>query len=199
MRNVSTLDALFPKTRQGILAATLVQPEKAWYVSELARRMEVPPSSLQRELRDLEKAGILTANRQGRMVFYQANTASPVFSELRGLMVKTAGLADVLADALEPIAPRLRVAFVYGSIASGSEQADSDIDLMIVGNVSPLDLAVPLRRVRDLLGRDINPRVYTPAEFVKKRARRDHFLTRVLEKPKLFVLGNNDDLERAAG
>lgn len=199
MRNSNTLDALFPKTRQGILAATFVQPEKAWYVSELARRMGIPPSSLQRELRDLEKAGILTTNRQGRMVFYQANTSSPVFSELRGLMVKTAGLADVLADALEPIAPMLRVAFVYGSIASGSEQTDSDIDLMIVGTVSPLDLAVLLRRVRDLLGREINPRVYTPAEFVKKRARRDHFLTRVLEKPKLFVLGNNDDLERVAG
>ena len=91
MRNIHSLDAIFPKTRQGILAATLVQPEKAWYVSELARRMGVPSSSLQRELRDLSETGILKTRRQGRMVYYQANTESQIFSELRGLMLKTAG------------------------------------------------------------------------------------------------------------
>src|SRR5579863_913519 len=119
MRNMRSLDALLPKTRQGILAAMLVRPEKTWYVSELARRMGVPSSSLQRELRDLTAAGILKTHRQGRMVYFQANTDSPVFSDLRSLMLKTAGLVDVLADALEPLATELRVVFVYGSIASG--------------------------------------------------------------------------------
>src|SRR5436853_7800332 len=117
MRNVNPLDALLPKTRQGILAAMLVRPEKTWYVSELARRMRVPPSSLQRELQGLAEAGILKTHKQGRMVYYQANTESPVFSDLRGLLVKTAGLVDVLADALKPLAGKLRLAFVYGSIA----------------------------------------------------------------------------------
>src|SRR5271154_5425789 len=126
MRKPRTLDALLPKTRQGILAATLVQPEKAWYVSELARRMGVPPSSLQRELRDLTEVGILKTHRQGHMVYYQANTDSPVFPDLRGLLFKTAGLVDVLANALKPLAGKLRIAFVYGSIAAGSEQSDSD-------------------------------------------------------------------------
>ena len=107
MRKFRTLDALLPKTRQGILAATLVQPEKAWYVSELARRMRVPASSLQRELRDLSEVGILKTHRQGRLVDDQANTASPVFADLRGLLFKTAGFVDVLAHALKPIANRL--------------------------------------------------------------------------------------------
>jgi predicted nucleotidyltransferase len=189
MRKVRTLDVLLPKTRQGILAATLVQPEKAWYVSELARRMGVPASSLQRELHDLSEVGILKTYRQGRMVYYQANTDSPVFSDLRGLLIKTAGFVDILARALKPLAARLRTAFVYGSIAAGSEQSDSDVDLMVVGQVSPKDLALPLRRARELLGRNINPTVYTPDEFDKKRAASDPFLKQVLGRPKLFVLG----------
>src|SRR5882724_9262394 len=105
MRNRSPLNALLPRTRQGILAATLARPEKAWYVSELARRLGVPSSSLQRELQDLTSAGILKTHRQGRMVYYQANSASPLFPDLRGLLIKTAGLADVLRDALKILIP----------------------------------------------------------------------------------------------
>ncbi len=198
MRKIKTLDALLPKTRQGILAATLVQPEKAWYVSELARRMSVPASSLQRELHELSGAGILRMHRQGRMVYYRANTDSPVFPELRGLLLKTAGLVDVLTQALKPLAQRLRIVFVYGSIASNKEQSDSDIDLMLIGQVSPAELALPLRRAREFLGREINPTVYTSAEFERKRAARDPFLTQVLESPKLFVLGNSNELGEAA-
>jgi DNA-binding transcriptional ArsR family regulator len=198
MRNIHLLDALLPKTRQGILAAMFVQPEKAWYVSELARRMGVPSSSLQRELQDLTGAGVLKSHRQGRMVYYQANTGSPVFPDLRGLLLKTAGLVDVLADALKPMAARLRLAFVYGSIASGHEQSDSDIDLMVVGKVSPSELALPLRQARESLGREINPTVYTSSEFDKKRAAKDHFLTEVLTKPRLLVLGSEHDLDKAA-
>jgi len=199
MRKSRSLDALLPKTRQGILAATLVQPGKAWYVAELARRLGVPSSSLQRELKGLTDAKILKTQRQGRMVYYQANADSPLFSDLRGLLLKTAGLADVLADALKPLASKLRIVFVYGSIASGAELADSDIDLMVVGTVSPMELALPLRGARDLLGREINPTVYTPAEFRKKQKTKDHFLTRILDKPKLFVIGNQDELDKIAG
>src|ERR1700689_460966 len=107
MRNIRSLDALLPKTRQGILAALLMQPEKAWYVSELARRMGVPSSSLQRELQNLAAAGILKTHRQGRMVYYQANAGSPLFPDLHGLLLKTAGLVEVLAEALKPLAARL--------------------------------------------------------------------------------------------
>ena len=133
------------------------------------------------------------------MVYYQANTDSPVFPDLRSLLLKTAGLVDVIAQALKPLAARLRTAFVYGSIAAGNEQSDSDIDLMIVGQVSPTELALPLRRARELLGREINPTVYTPAEVDKKRVANDPFLKQVLDKPKLFVLGNKDELGKVAG
>src|ERR1039457_2896652 len=199
MRNLRALDALLPKTRQGILAATLVQPEKAWYVSELARRMGVPSSSLQRELHDLTEVGILKTHRQGRMVYYQANTDSPVFPDLRGLLFKTAGLVEGFAGGLKTLAVKLRPAFVCGSSPAGSEQSDSDIDLMIVGQVSPTELALPLRRARELLGREINPTVYTPAEFDRKRAANNPFQKEVLEKPRLFVLGNKDELGKVAG
>jgi predicted nucleotidyltransferase len=195
MRNTKPLDALMPKTRQGILAALLVQPDKPWYVSALARRLGVPPSSLQREVHGLTRAGILKTHRQGRMVYVQANADSPLFPELRSLLLKTAGLTDVLADALRPLAEKVRVAFVYGSMARGSEQNDSDIDLMVIGTLTPAELAVPLREARALLGREINPTVYAPAEFREKRQAGNHFLTRVLDKPKLFVVGNSHELD----
>jgi DNA-binding transcriptional ArsR family regulator len=198
MRNASALDALFPKTRQGILAATLVQPEKVWYVSELARRMGVPSSSLQRELQELTKAGILKSHRQGRMVYYQANPDSSFFPELRSLLLKTAGLVDVLRDALKSLAAKIALSFVYGSIASGQERSESDIDLMVIGSVSPADLALPLRRAREQLGREINPTVYSVNEFNRKRAAKDHFLSEVLTGPRLIVLGSENDLGKAA-
>lgn len=194
-----TLDALLPKTRQGILAATLGQPEKAWYASELAHRLGVPSSSLQRELHDLSEAGILKTYRNGRMVYYQANRASPVFPDLRGLLLKTAGLVDVLAQALKPVAAKVATAFVYGSIAAGGEESDSDIDLMVVGGMSPEDLALPLRRARESLGREINPTVYTPAEFERKHAANDPFLKQVLDQPRLVVLGIKGELGKVAG
>ncbi len=105
--------------------------------------MGVPSSSLQRELHDLSEVGILKTHRQGRMVYYQANTDSPVFPDLRGLLLKTAGLVDVLAQALKPVAAKVQTAFVYGSIAAGNEQSDSDIDLMVVGQVSPAESPCP--------------------------------------------------------
>ncbi len=199
MRRIKPLDAFLPKTRQGILAARFVQSERAWYVSELARRMGVPSSSLQRELQDLATTGILKTHRQGRMAYYQANADSPLFVDLRGLLLKTAGLVDVLADVLKPLAAKVQVAFVYGSIASNSEQSRSDIDLMLVGTLAPADIALPLRRARELLGREINPTFYSSAEFHKKRGAKDHYLTRILDKPKLFVIGTSDGLEKITG
>ena len=197
MRKIRPLDALFPKTRQGILAALLVQSNKAWFTAEIARRLGVPSSSLQRELRGLTEAGVLKMHRQGRMAYYQANAASPLFSDLRGLMLKTAGLVDVVADVLKPLSAQIRIAFVFGSIAAGDEQHDSDIDLLLIGTIAPAELALPLRQAQELLGREINPLVYSPPEFRRKRAAKDHFLTHVLAEPKLFLLGNADELVKA--
>jgi predicted nucleotidyltransferase len=132
------------------------------------------------------------------MIYYQANADSPIFPDLRGLLLKTAGLVDVLRDALKPLAARIALASVYGSIASGQERSESDIDLMVVGSVSPEDLVLPLRRAREQLGRDINPTVYSVSEFNRKRAARDHFLSQVLTSPKLIVLGSENDLGKAS-
>ena len=129
------------------------------------------------------------------MNYYSANIASPLFPDLRGLFLKTAGLVDILADALASLDDKVKIAFVYGSMASGDEQSQSDIDLMLIGSVKPVDLALPLRPAKDSLGREINPTVYSVEEFRKKRKSKDHFLTRVLDKPKLFVIGNSDELE----
>ncbi len=176
------------------MAATFGRPDKAWFAAELARHLGVPSSSLQRELQDLTAVGILASHRQGRMVYFQANRRCPIYPELRGLMLKTAGLTDVLADALRPLAGRVDVAFVHGSVAAGTDDGDSDVDLVVVGSVAPADLSVPLRGARTRLGRDVNPTVYTPTEFARRRVAADHFLTRVLDKPTLFVIGHTDDL-----
>src|SRR5262249_45899678 len=114
------------------------------------------------------------------------------------LLLKTAGLVDVLRDALKPVAAKIALAFVYGSIASGQERSESDIDLMVIGSVSPADLALPLRRAREQLGREISPTVYSVTEFNGKRAAKDHFLSEVLTRPRLIVLGMEDDLGKAA-
>lgn len=198
MRNNRPIDALFPKTRQSILAAMFVRPEKSWYAAELARHMGVPSSSLQRELQDLTGAGILNSYRQGRMAYYQPNVNSPLYPDLRGLLLKTVGLVDVLADALKPLRDQIWLAFVYGSMASGEESSNSDIDLMIVGSVSPTALALPLRRARETLGREINPTVYSQAEFVRKRIENNSFLARVMARPRLLVLGSEHDLGETA-
>jgi predicted nucleotidyltransferase len=113
-------------------------------------------------------------------------------------MLKTAGFTDVLVDTLKPLAARIRVAFVYGSMALGKDHSDSDIDLMMVGTLKSSELSAPLRKATTLLYREINPILYSPAEFRKKRMENDHFLNQVLKKQKLFVIGNKDDLEQTA-
>jgi predicted nucleotidyltransferase len=193
------LDALLPRTRQRLLAAFLVRPERAWYPSELARHLGAPPSSLQRELRDLADAKILKLSRKGRMAFYQANSESPLFPDLRGLFLKTAGLVEVLGDALDRLPETPPLAFVFGSMAAGNDDPNSDVDLMIIGQVSPLDLTVALGEAQNRLLREVTPVIFSREDFVKKLKSKDHFLSRVLDKPKLFVLGNEDELGKLVG
>ncbi|MDE2263059.1 MAG: nucleotidyltransferase domain-containing protein [Gammaproteobacteria bacterium] len=193
------MDALLPKTRQAILAAVFIQPQKEWYASELARHIGVRPSSLQRELGSLTEAGVLIHRRQGNLVLYHANTDSPIFPELRGLLLKTAGLVNVLSHALRPFESKVQFAFVYGSIARGRERSESDVDLMVVGTVLPAELVMALRAAQQAIGREINPTLYSQEEFAQKRALHDPFLMQVLAGPKLFVIGSKDDLARASG
>lgn len=190
--------SLLAPIEERILGITLLHPERAWYRSELARELEVAVSSLQRPLAALVEAGTLRSRQDGNRVYYQADTESPLFPELRGLLAKSSGLVDVLKEALKGFVPRIRFAFVYGSIASGAETSSSDVDLLVVGAAGLADLSLPLREAARRLGRDVNPTVYSEAEFAKKLRAKNRFLLAVLDKPKLFVVGKEDDLGRSA-
>lgn len=198
MRNKS-LDALFPSVRQGILAATLLRPQKSWYLSELAQHLGTRPSSLQRELASLVLSGILEQRRDGRRTYFRAETRSPLFSNMRRLFEMTVGVVPGLRQALLPFGERIAYAFVYGSVARGAEHAVSDIDLMVVGSAGLADLSSVLRRAERRFGREINVTHYSIAEFQKKLAAGDHFLQTVLRSPKQFVKGSARELDRVTG
>jgi DNA-binding transcriptional ArsR family regulator len=185
-----------PRNRQRLLGALFGQPKRAWYAAELAGRLGVLRSGVQRDLKAMTDAGLLKSHRKGRMVFYQANENAPVFPELHGLVLKTVGLVEVLREALSPVAAEIQIAFVYGSIAAAQEKPDSDVDLMIIGAVDRMRLSRPLQQAGFKLGREVNLSLYKPTEFSAKR--KQHFLSGVLDKPRLFVIGTLRDLDRVA-
>jgi len=197
MRSGPASKALFPAVRRGILATLLLYPEREWYFRDLAKHLGLQPSSLTRELRNLVTGGILRRREDGNRVYYQAEPACPFLPELRGLMLKTAGLVDVLRELLGPFESRIVSAFVYGSIARSEELSESDIDLMVIGETSRFELTKTLQEAEQRLARPVNATVYKPAEFAKKVTSDDHFVKAVLDKEMLFVVGNEHDLERA--
>ncbi len=193
------MDALFPKTRQAILAATFREPQKWWYMRELARHLRLTPSSLQRELDHLVRGGILRQKHEGKHVYFQAVTDSPIFEELRGLILKTVGLADVIRGVLKPFADRIQWAFIYGSIARAEEHGASDVDLMIIGRVGLAAISSPLRKTEQKLHRAINPTIYTADQFKSKIKANDQFVTTVLRSKKIFLLGDAREFDKAVG
>jgi len=199
MRKSPILDALFPDVRQRILAATLLAPEKSWFLSELAEHIGTSPSSLQRELESLAKNGILTRRQDGRRTYYRADTAAPAFNELRALFSKTAGIIPVLKSELDRIADRIKWAAIYGSVARGEERGTSDIDLLIVGSAGMTALVPALRRLEQRFGREVNVTLYSVREFLDKRHGRDRFLNSVLKGKLITVAGSADELEKATG
>ncbi len=198
-KTVPALDSLFPSVRQGVLAATLGQPEKWWYLSELANFLHTRPSSLQRELSSLEQSGILQQRKDGRRTYFKAETRSPIFRELRSIFEKTVGLIPSLRNALKPFADKIACAFVYGSIARREEHATSDVDLMVIGTVGLGEMAPSLRKTEKRLAREVNVTNYSVGEFRKKVAQGDHFLTTVLKGSLQFVKGEQRDLDAVAG
>jgi len=195
-RTSPILDALTTRIKQRLLSATLLQPERSWYLHELAKHLHIAPSSVQHELRLFASAGLLTRRKHGNRVYYQADTNSPVFRALSELLLKTAGLVEVLKTALEPLAPKLDLAFVYGSVAAGEERPSSDVDLMLIGRTPLSEVAAALRAAESEIGRSINPTVYTSQEFLRKVKEGQHFLTSVLETELVFIQGTAADLEK---
>jgi uncharacterized protein len=198
MRKSPVLGALFPAVRRELLAAILLSPDKWWYLSELAAHLKTSPSSLQRELDSLTESGILERKQEGRRTYYKARRDSPVFDELRGLFSKTAGIVPALQAELARFGNRIHWGAIYGSIARGEEGAESDIDLLIVGDVATADLLPTLRRVEQKFGRDVNVKRYSEREFRDKMREGDHFLKSVVKGKLVSLVGSPDELEKAA-
>lgn len=191
----SLADALFSTTRQRVLALLFGQPDRSFYAAELIRLAASGSGAVQRELARLEQSELVTVRRLGAQKHYQANPDSPLFVELCSIARKTVGLAEPLREALLPLASDIIAAFVYGSVAKREDTARSDIDLMIVSDkLTYADVYAALETCSARLDRAVNPTVYSRRELARRVKEGNAFLTRVLEQPKVWVIGTEDDL-----
>lgn len=191
-RIIETL--LGSKLRAKVLGWLFTHPDERYFVRQLTALIAEDSTNVSRELARLERTGILVSTVEGKQKYYQANRRSPLFNELHGLVVKTAGVADVLRSALAPSARQIKVAFIFGSIASGHEERRSDVDLMIVGRISFEKVVSLLTPAAQKLGREINPVVYPVTEFKQKVKADHHFVMTVLGDEKTFLIGDRDEL-----
>jgi predicted nucleotidyltransferase len=189
---------LFGVYRRRILALLLLHPEQSFHAREIGRLADVPAGSLQREVTALTQAGLITRNMVGNQVRYQADRTCPIFDELAGIFRKTAGLADVLREALEPLGSAVRLAFVFGSVAQGKESSASDVDVMVVGSATFARVVAALAPACDRLRREVNPVAMTPKDFKAKLAAHDRFVARIVREPKIFLIGDARELGELA-
>jgi predicted nucleotidyltransferase len=191
----SLADALFSTTRQRVLAYLFGQPERSFFATELIRLASGGSGAVQRELARLADCGLVTVTRVGTQKHYQANPESPIYAELCGIVRKTVGLAEPLREALAPLKERIKAAFVFGSVAKRSDTASSDIDVLVLSdNIDYADVFAALQSAETKLGRTVNPTVYTPANWRKKRKDRNAFVVKVAAQPKVFLIGTEDDI-----
>jgi predicted nucleotidyltransferase len=188
------MELLFGTYRRQVLGLLLMRPDEGLYVRQIARLTGVPTGSLHRELRALADVGLLLREAAGNQVRYRANRNCPIHVELTEIFRKTSGLVDLLRDALAPLFDRIFVAFVFGSVARGTETGASDLDLCVLGDVGLVDVVNAVLPLRERLGREINPVVMTREEFFAQRSQNDRFVSRVMSEPKLFVIGSGDEL-----
>lgn len=188
------LDCLFSSTKQRVLGILYGQPHRSFYSNELIKLAAIGTGAVQRELATLTSSGLVTVLAVGNQRHYRANAQSPIFEELRSIIQKTVGLAGPLQDALEPVLDDILAAFVYGSVAKKTDTADSDIDLMVVSDhLSYGDLFTALEEASVALGRPINPTILSHKEFQERMARQESFLTRVIQQPKIWIVGKDGD------
>jgi len=193
---MSTLSSvLFTEYRGRVLGLLLLHPERSYYLREIARLTATLPGTLKREMDKLLEVGLLTVKKVGNQNHYQANRECPIYEDLSNVLRKTSGLSDVLINALLPLSNKLQSAFVFGSIASGKVNAKSDIDLMLIGDVSYAEVVPLLHPLQEQLGREINPKIYADKEWSKLVKEDGGFVHDVLSKPKLFIIGNEQQLQ----
>jgi predicted nucleotidyltransferase len=188
-------EALFSKTRRAVLALLFGQPDKSFYTREIVAAAGAGASQVQKELDQLTRAGLLIRERRANQVHFRVNAEAPVFAELVGLVAKTFGIADVVRARLAPLRDRIDTAFIYGSVARGEHHASSDIDVFLVGEILLSQLALPLSEAEKSLGRQVSTTIFDRKEFVSRLKKRDHFVSKILTGPKIFLIGDDARLK----
>jgi len=191
---MSAIDALIPGSRQAVLGLLYGHPTDRFYLRELVRLTGLGPGQVQREVERLERGGIIVRLEEGRHVYFQADPTCPVYAELRSLIAKTVGAIAQLKTALDPLAERIGVAFIFGSVARGEEGRASDLDCLVVGDVSFAEVVDAIREPEKELRCEINPVVYSREELRARHVDGNHFVEAVLSGPKTFLIGGADEL-----
>jgi len=190
-------EILFGKTRQAVLSLLYGHADESFYLRQILRVAGGGMGALQRQVNSLVDAGIILRIRKGKQIYYQANSHCPVFNELKSIVTKT-GIGDILKTALAPLAQRIQFAFIYGSIAHGTEKESSDIDVLVVGNVTFSEIVAALSPTQQTIGREVNPTVYPLDEFRVKLTKKNHFIKSVIADDKVYLIGDDDELKRLA-
>ena len=181
------------KVRKEIFRIYYTNPDKEYYLRELERTLRLPVSMIQRELRNLEKTGVFAHRKQGNLVYYYLNKNYPLFDEFKSIISKTIGAQGLIKDVLNKV-DGIKVAFLYGSFAKNEENADSDIDLFLVGNIDERKIVNEINQLEKILKREINYTIYRPVEFHKKLQKREGFIVDVMENLKIYLIGDENEL-----
>lgn len=189
---MNTLGELLSSRVKAEIFRLLFGAPRELHVREIERQSGLADATVRQELKRLSRLGIVESRLDGNRTYYRANARHPLYPDIRNLVLKTDGLVEVLREALN--SPNVELAFIFGSLAAGTEKAESDVDLIVIGTVSLRQLGKLLSGVAIQVGREINPHVFAPEEFVRRKKARDHFISTVLAAPKLFVIGNEDEL-----
>lgn len=192
-------DIFSSPTMVALLELFFLHPEEEFYQRQLESLTGKPLLSIQRELKRLERAGLIEAEKRGRRLYYRAKKKDPAFRDLRSFFLKTIAVGHKIARALEPLGEKIKFAFVYGSYASGEDSPASDLDLFIVGEIGLREVSGPLSDLGRELGKEINPFLLTESELHKKARSKDAFLARVFKSPRIWVVGKEDEFKRLLG
>jgi predicted nucleotidyltransferase len=196
MEALSLSDALFSKVQQRVLALIFGQPERSFYASEIVRSVQSGTGAVERELSRLQRSGLVSVERIGNQKHYRANHESPIFRELQSLVVKTVAVTEPLRKSLDRYSDQIKAAFVYGSIAKGTDTASSDIDLMVVGNeLDYSELYSALQNAETALGRKVNPIFLSSKSWRRKLSQKGSLIRKINGSPKIFIFGSEEDLD----
>ena len=194
--NESLSATLFGKTRRAVLALLYSHTDESFYLRQITRAAGSGMGAVQRELKKLSESGIILRTTRGKQIYYKANPDCPIYDEIKSLVMKTAGIGEILKAAFVPLTDLINVAFLFGSLVRGDERSSSDVDVLVVGNVSFAEVVSALGQVQETIRREINPIVYPPKEFRSKLAAKHHFLKTTLDSPKFFLIGDENELEK---